>query len=490
MNVTSSQHVFARLYTLRGVVLLLILIGFVTQTVCAQRQYVAHIGMVGVNKTRDWVILREMSIQAGDSVSVADLPEILERSRTNIYNLGLFNHVALTTQEVGQDLFVLITVNERFFFLGAPILKLEERNSFDALNALLNQDLRRLSYGLSFSWRNLTGRNETLTFLGQLGFSQQLGFEFIRPALWRSQNIDFNCYYLITRRPEVIIGTDLGEPYWARLHATPLQLAQRGYVAFRKRINLYQGFYLRLGYNHYQVSDSLYDFVQAGDSRWYLTNNQGIENYATWLWQYAADYRDVKAFPLKGWKAQVYMRGTGLKSMGSTAFVKGGFSFAQHLPLSHRWNFSYGSQQIVTLGDSVPFFEKSFVGLSANEFPNISTEIRGYEPYLLSGTYVGMVKTELKFAVIPRHIVRLENMPIEKLQHTSFGVYLSAFLDNGWVSDKSLSNYDTRFTNTWLRGYGVGLNVIGIYDLLIRMEYSRNHLGQGGLYFHSSLPIK
>jgi hypothetical protein len=230
--------------------------------------------------------------------------------------------------------------------------------------------------------------------------------------------------------------------------------------------------------------------VQAGASRWYLTNNLGVEQYATWMWQYAADYRDVKAFPLQGWKAQLFMRGTGLRTWGTTSFVKAGFTFVQHLPLSRKWNLTYGSQQVITLGKSLPYYEKSFVGLSGAEFPGTGVEIRGYEPYLLSGTYLGMLKTELKYALIPRHILYLDGMPISKLKQTSFGVYLTAFWDNGWISDRSLSNYDSRFTQTWLRGYGLGLNVIGIYDLLLRMEYSRNHLGQGGFYLHSSLPIK
>ena len=44
--------------------------------------------------------------------------------------------------------------------------------------------------------------------------------------------------------------------------------------------------------------------------------------------------------------------------------------------------------------------------------------------------------------------------------------------------------------NQLLTGYGIGLNIIGFYDNLLRLEYSRNHLNQGGVYIHASVPIK
>ena len=60
----------------------------------------------------------------------------------------------------------------------------------------------------------------------------------------------------------------------------------------------------------------------------------------------------------------------------------------------------------------------------------------------------------------------------------------------GRIEDNTLSDFDTTFKGKNLLGYGIGLNIIGFYDMMVRVEYSRNHLGEGGIFFHSSLPIR
>ncbi|MCB0840459.1 MAG: hypothetical protein KDD99_27525, partial [Bacteroidetes bacterium] len=119
-----------------------------------------------------------------------------------------------------------------------------------------------------------------------------------------------------------------------------------------------------------------------------------------------------------------------------------------------------------------------------------STELRGYEKYALSGTFVNMNKAEIKFAIIPRQIVHLDYIPSPKFQDTPIGLYLSGFIDTGYILDRSFNNHDQFLRNTFLTGYGLGLHIIGFYDVLLRMEYSRNHLNQGGIYFHATVPIK
>ena len=109
---------------------------------------------------------------------------------------------------------------------------------------------------------------------------------------------------------------------------------------------------------------------------------------------------------------------------------------------------------------------------------------------MIDGSYVQLTKAELKFAVVPRKIVHIRQIPVKRFQDMPFGLYVTAFLDNGYVQDETISNQDTFLKNRWLTGYGLGVNIITIYDRLIRIELARNHLGQNGIYFHSSLPIR
>lgn len=476
-----------------GCVRMGLLAGLWASGLCALGQdsvLVKEVFLVGAKKTREWIVFQEMPFQKGDRIPVARLDELLEKAEQNIYNLNLFTEVKLNTDTLDGGLYVFVNVKERWFFIGAPFVILEERNSFDVIQALLAGDLHRASYGLNFTWRNMTGHNETFYFFGQAGFSRQFGLDYQRPSLFRRQNIDLLLNLELSRNPEIIIGTENGKAHWQRMDSEPLQRSISGYAGLRKRFNPNTSLTLRLGYSEVEMNDSLPDFRLGQEPVRYLSGTNLRERYPTWMLFYVADYRDVRAYPLDGWKLQLYARGTGPRSLGSTAFMKAGFSFSQFFPLGQRWNLGYGVQAVTTLGDALPFYEKSFLGLSYGEFPFMQTELRGYEPYTMGGTSLLLGKAELKYALIRRQTLHFDFMPIPSLQAFPVGMYLTGFWDNGWFTDRSPSRLDTRFADQWLAGYGVGLNFITLYDFIFRVEYSVNRAGRGGLYLHSTLPIR
>lgn len=451
---------------------------------------VETITIIGTKKTKDWVIEREMTFRKGELVALSQLDAGIERSEDNIYNLALFNEVRIMPQIIGNDLHLVVTVKERWYLLGAPILGVEERNTYDLVNALGRLDFRRLVYGLSLSWRNVSGRNETLTFDGQLGFSKRLRVDFFRPALFRKANIDGRIGLAYVNEHEVIIGTEEGVPQWRRVESEPFQLSWLGYIGIRKRFSLYQSLYAELSYQTYTFSDSLNSFQINGDLPRYITGTDGREYYPSLILNFSDDRRDIKSFPLKGYKYQLLFRYAGPRSVSSTSFIKLGGTLAHHIPLGKRWNFAWGTHNILALGDSIPFFAKNFVGISRTEFAGVSTNLRGYEPYAIAGTFVNMNKAEVKFAIIPRQIMHFGDIPFRRFQDASVGLYLTGFVDTGYILDDSFNNQDNMFKNRLLTGYGVGLNMIGFYDVLLRIEYSRNHLNQGGIYLNTTVQIK
>ena len=70
------------------------------------------------------------------------------------------------------------------------------------------------------------------------------------------------------------------------------------------------------------------------------------------------------------------------------------------------------------------------------------------------------------------------------------GIYLAGFFDSAYVWDYSLNNQDNYLKNKVLYGYGMGVHVISVYDLLGRFEVSRNHFGQVHFNVHAIVPIK
>ena len=113
---------------------------------CAQEQrVVSGIVVEGNKRTRERIILRELVFHEGDTLTTDALYEQLERSRQNLMNTALFNSVVLLpTYLPGSDVFITITVNERWYLWPSPIIQLADPN-FNTW--WLTKDFSRINYG-------------------------------------------------------------------------------------------------------------------------------------------------------------------------------------------------------------------------------------------------------------------------------------------------------------------------------------------------------
>ena len=441
--------------------------------------------ITGAKKTKRPVVLRELTFKEKDHLPKESLSNILERNRQNVFNLGLFSSVELEPMVIGADLHLVIHVKERWYIFPIPKVKAEERNSYDLIRSFSNGDFHRVSYGLDLQWYNVTGRNEQLTFFGQLGFSERLRFRYSHPGIFGMQYTDLSFGGSYINKNEIITGTENGQALWNRLEENPLEVSKNVFLSVRHRFSLYTNISVSLDYSWRKYADSLNVFNQS-----YLPGEGLRINYPSLVVAYRHDTRDWHSFPMEGRRYQVAFRYAGPSTVFSHQFSKIGLSWAEYYPLGKRFFFSYGVQNVFTLGNEVPYFEKSSVGLSGKDIPGISTELRGYERYAIDGSWVGMAKTEFKFALVPYQTLHIKKMPLKAFRQMPFGMFLSTYSDMGYVEDNTTSNFDKSLKGKGLIGYGVGLNIIGLYDMLLRIEYSRNHLGEDGIYFHSSLPIR
>lgn len=446
---------------------------------------VTHISIDGNNKTRPKVILRELAFQVGDTILRESLQKTIERSEQNVYNLRLFNLVKIQTEILGEDLYCFITVKERFYIFPFPQIKPEERNAYDFVDAVRSGDFHRFSYGLRLRWRNITGRNEWLDFYGQLGFTNRLRIGLVVPGILGKPYLDmfFNVRYI--EENEFIYGTENGQVLYLEREEGQDQRTYFASFGLRKRFSIYESLTMSLSYEHVKLSSGIYDFNER-----FITRDNGEEYYPRVLLSYVNDHRDYLRFPSTGYKAQVMFAYTGFPNFSTSQYAKMGVSWVQHLPLSRRWNFSYGIQEIASIGRRIPFYAKNFLGIRRSEFPNVNADIRGYEPYAVDGSFIHLIKTELKFALIPRRTIHIKQIPLKKFQDMPFGVFLTGFSDSGYVIDNTFSNSDNYLKNKLLVGYGVGLNLLIFYDFLFRIEVSRNHLGETGLFFSGGIPIR
>ena len=74
--------------------------------------------------------------------------------------------------------------------------------------------------------------------------------------------------------------------------------------------------------------------------------------------------------------------------------------------------------------------------------------------------------------------------PIRSKSHDKipFGFYLNVFGNLGYCNNPY---YTTSLNNKLMYTYGVGLDIVSVYDLVFKISFSFNQLNVNGLYIHS-----
>jgi hypothetical protein len=109
-------------------------------------------------------------------------------------------------------------------------------------------------------------------------------------------------------------------------------------------------------------------------------------------------------------------------------------------------------------------------------------QLNGLDYYVVDGNAASIFKASFHHALGTISIKNLlvpKRIPIMKYQF-----WLKAFSQLGYVySEKPLNG--NRLANTLLRTVGLGMDIVGIYDFVLKIDYSLNQLGDKGLYLRT-----
>jgi len=449
--------------------------------ICCQFSFaqikLASVTFEGNKITKDMAMLRELPIQIGDAIDTLSLKKTLDQCQYNVYNMSLFNLVVLKDSIAGEELHLKFTVKERWYIIPTPYFFLEERTFKDFVT---NPSGKRLTYGLGLSWNNVSGRRDDIFAGFTLGYSRRFFMYFDKPFIIPKKRLDASFYAGVQMNHELNYGTSNGILQRDFLHPDFFQKIYKGSVSVTKRLTNIQKINTELRYQHRIFADTIYDVAPN-----YLTNGRSIEHYPSISVSYSDDHRDIFAFPLNGYSYQFELEQNGLGLFSTANFLKAEAHYSHHFQVKKRWNFSWNANIQHLIGSKVPFYDKYFIGYS--------TFLRGYEAFLIDGTTIGSLKTDIKFAIVPRRIIGSDkpNKGIgKKFKTFPFGLYLVLFNDLGIVDDHTQSNLDKFLKNKMLYSTGVGIQMPFIYDSMIRLEYSRNHLGKFNWFIDVKHPFQ
>lgn len=461
---------------------ILTLISFLlTITLMAQNQdtmvLVHEVNLMGNKVTNDKIMYREITIQAGDTLGITEFNRKKTQSRENLMNTSLFNFVEVEDTLISQQgisvYSVKYTVIERWYIWPLPILELAERN----LNAWWEtKDFSKLNYGASLNWENFRGRREQLKVLIQFGYDEKLGFSYSIPYIDKKQTLGMSFGFSRTNNHEVSYGTVNNKVERVRLEDYAHKSYQT-FFSFGHRPDIYKTHSAEVSYNDHLYDDTVFqinpDFYHGAGNR---------AQYFKLSYFYKNDHRDYRTYPLKGYYFDLLVEkfGLGFFPKSEINLINAKVNLRKFWTFSRRWYFAGGFTGRIGNSENQPYFLNSGIGYG-RDF------VRGYEYYVVDGQVFGLVKSDLKFALIPQQVSTIKFIPTDKFNKIPWAVYLSLYSDLGYVPGNVTNGNTLQSAALW--GYGVGLNLVTYYDIVFRVEYSFNQLGENGIFIHFNASI-
>jgi outer membrane protein assembly factor BamA len=441
---------------------------------------VGRITILGNKVTHDKIILRELVFWTGQRVSPGEVDTLVKRSEENLINTSLFNFASVVIRKAGircDSLEAEVRVVERWYIWPVPVFDLGDRN----FNVWWEtRDLSRLSYGLAINWQNFRGRKETLKATVRLGYDQLYAVDYYKPNTNPAQTVGLGFGAGYASNHEVSYISSGNKQQFYREESGPARQDIFGYVRLTYRKNIHNTHEFRLGYNKMFFSDSL---LLKNPS--YSPGQAEQPGYLSMNYIFKSDYRDYHPYPLTGYYFDVELGRQGMDAldgsgMGITYILS---TFRSYWQMRPRWYAASGLNCKFSIPGAQPYFLTWALGYG-RDF------IRGYEYYVVDGQRFGIWKNEIKFALVPRQVREIGMLRSVKFSKIHYALYLNAYTDLGYArNDDPSIKEGNDLQNQLLAGYGFGLDFVSYYDIVIRLEYSFNQMGENGIFLHFRAPI-
>ncbi len=430
---------------------------------------VSDIIITGNKQTKSYIIERELPFKKGDSVYLPDLVDKFKRAKELLINTKLFNEAIVSLKSFrGYLVDIQIDVKERWYIFPVPYFKPVDRNL--SAWADKNYSLGRVNYGLKFSHANFTGRNDKLKLWLITGYTRQIQINYDQPYADKSLKNGFGGSFSYAALKEINVSTELNKQIF--LNADSLNLSHKylieqwsGYLSYFYRPAIKTRHSLRIGILGVKLDSA----VVISNPKYF--NNPSHRIIYPEL-SYSLEYQNVNYVPyvLTGFMGDVNFLKRGISQDMNLWQLTGRFTKGWSLG----WKSYFGLQGfgVIKLPFDQPYFNQKAFGYG-------DIYLRGLEKYVVDGVAAAMLRNTfrkelIKFNFNFFHIPTLDRVP--------FRIYGKVYGDMGYAYNKNFKQ--NSLVNRMLYTTGAGIDVVTVYDLIFRFEYSFNQLGQSGFFFH------
>lgn len=433
--------------------------------------WVQTIAYSGNSITKPSILERELVFSANHSYPIENLRARVARSVSNLKNLNLFNYVEPTLTILSDTAFVHFNVVERWYTWPSPIFEFVDPN-FNTWYR--TRDWTRTNVGVSVVRYNFRGRNEKLRVNFKLGYNKDLHIAYEKPFFDGNRKLGLSLYANFTQNYQVTIGTQENERIFFTDTGGIVRETSGLSARFLYRPATFTKHFFEVGYSAISVSDSLH--FEAPE---YLGSTK--KNFVNFTYSVVYDSRNYNAYTDKGREHKLDVKVPALNHLSTYGInlITLYHSTKVYSPITDR----LGSAARIALKKSFfreyPYYFQQ--GLGYNDY------VRGYQYYITDGQDYALFKSSLKFRLfeVDKHFGRFRNNP--DFFRAFLRTHLTAFFDAGYVNDKIVE--PNGLANSWMHGYGLGLDFLTVYDVVIRLELTRNKLGQNGFFIHFTQSI-
>lgn len=388
---------------------------------------VEEVVVTGNDLTRDFVILREMQLSPGETVT----QDKIEYDRERVYSLRLFNRVLIEVVPLGGGRARLVVdVDERWYIFPFPILGIKDR------------DWGKVFYGAGIVHNNFRGRAEKLFASFILGYDPAVSLYYKNSFLDDAGTyfMDARLSYGNVRNRSPLAESTFGE--YVERHFSLTASAGR-------RLNRYHALWITAGYRHVTVPNRSTITTISGE---------GQDNFPVTGAGYSFDTRDLREYPSTGTMITVTYSKYGLPG-GDVDFSRFATDFRQFVPLPAGITVAGRVFTDHGLGGTIPSYSRVYFGYGER--------IRGHFDEVIEGEHLAGATAELRIPVLSPRYLMVPMLP-RGFDVWRFGVTAAVFADAGrtWFRDEKFSLGDMK------KGYGAGIHLLLPYSAILRLEYA------------------
>jgi outer membrane protein assembly factor BamA len=432
-----------------------------------EKVIIRQITVVGNKKTKLHIVTREVPLKEGMSYSMSYILNSLQTARQNLMNTTLFVDATVDFKNWYNDsLDILVDVKERWYYFPFPLFKPIDRN----WNVWINQynvSFDRVNYGIKFLGMNITGRNDKLNIYLVGGYTKQIAVTYENPFVGKSLKHGLSTEISYSQNREINYTTRGNQQvfYSDSSRFVRTKFVVGGGYSYRK--GSIERHTVKMNYTFETIDDTV-----AMLNPKYFGNGKTKSGFPELMYKYQYLGVNYIPYPTKGfrWDFTFLKRGFGGEMDMTAVNVKA----AKYWALPRKFFYSVQAEATLKVPFDQPYYNLPMMGYGDNY-------LRGLEYYVVDGVVGGMLRNTVRKQIFD--LKWKTGLKSRTYGTIPFKVFVKGYGDIGYSYNGGNSTANS-LTNKFLYTGGFGIDILTIYDVVFRLEYSFNQLNERAMFIH------